>query len=151
MFRIGELAKRYGINADTLRFYEKHGLLAPSSRSDNGYRVYSAADEQKLAFILRAKAVGFSLGEITELLSIEVNKSQRVCSDVKDVVDDKLMQVNEKIAELERFRFSLQLLSDSCCGGSHSAEQCTILQALESCEPADFSQLAERHAPANPS
>lgn len=147
MFRIGELAKQHGINADTLRFYEKHGLLAPSARSDNGYRVYSGDDAQRLAFILRAKSVGFSLGEITELLSIEVNKSQRVCSDVKDVVDDKLMKVNEKIAELERFRFSLKLLSDGCCGGSHSAEHCTILQALESCDPADFSQLAaETHA-----
>ncbi|WP_037445459.1 Zn(2+)-responsive transcriptional regulator [Shewanella mangrovi] len=138
MFRIGELANRHGINTDTLRFYEKHGLLQPSARQDNGYRAYNQADDQRLAFILRAKSVGFSLGEIAELLSIEVDKANRVCSDVKELVDEKLVKVSEKIAELERFRQSLQILSDGCCGGPHSAEHCTILQALESFEPDDM-------------
>ncbi|QSX34028.1 Zn(2+)-responsive transcriptional regulator [Shewanella avicenniae] len=137
MYRIGELAQRHGVNNDTLRFYEKHGLLQPSARQENGYRAYSDADDRRLAFILRAKSVGFSLSEIAELLSIEVDKANRVCSDVKELVDDKLVKVSQKIIELERFRQSLQILSDGCCGGPHSAEHCTILQALESFEEND--------------
>lgn len=83
MYRIGELADLCEVKADTLRFYEKHGLLAPSSRTESGYRVYTEADAARLRFILRAKAVGFTLNEISELLSIELDKSNRVCADVK--------------------------------------------------------------------
>lgn len=132
MFRIGALAKQFEINADTLRFYEKQGLLVPSSVGDNGYRYYSPQDAQTLGFILRAKAVGFSLNEIKVLLSIEVDKANNECSDVKELVDDKLQQVTEKIEELRTFQRSLKRLSNACCGGHESAEDCTILQALES-------------------
>lgn len=153
MYRIGELAKTCGINTDTLRFYEKHGLLAPSKRTVSGYRVYSADDAARLQFILRAKAVGFSLSEIADLLSIELDKANWACSDVKTMVDDKLLQVKQRIAELERFRRSLQILSDTCCGGPASAEHCSILQALESCDVSRSEQLPDRethghrHAP----
>ncbi|RTR31336.1 Zn(2+)-responsive transcriptional regulator [Shewanella atlantica] len=132
MYRIGELAKLCEVKADTLRFYEKHGLLAPSSRSDSGYRLYNESDAERLRFILRAKAVGFTLAEITELLSIELDKSNWACADVKGLVDSKLAQVNEKISELNHFQVSLQRLSDACCGGPESAEHCSILEALES-------------------
>jgi MerR family Zn(II)-responsive transcriptional regulator of zntA len=132
MYRIGELAASCEIKADTLRFYEKHGLLTPSSRSDSGYRLYSEQDKAKLSFIIRAKAVGFTLNEIAELLSIEVDKSNRVCADVKGMVDLKLEQVQAKIKELSCFASSLQSLSNACCGGPESAEHCSILEALES-------------------
>ncbi|NRD75542.1 Zn(2+)-responsive transcriptional regulator [Shewanella sp. VB17] len=132
MYRIGELAKQSEVKADTLRFYEKHGLLAPSSRSDAGYRLYNEKDAERLRFILRAKAVGFTLAEIAELLSIELDKSNWACADVKGLVDVKLTQVNEKISELNYFKMSLQRLSDACCGGPESAEHCSILEALES-------------------
>jgi len=132
MYRIGELADVCEVKADTLRFYEKHGLLAPSSRTESGYRVYTEADAARLRFILRAKAVGFTLNEISELLSIELDKSNRVCADVKGMVDIKLAQVQAKIAELLHFQTSLQSLSDACCGGPRSAEHCSILEALES-------------------
>ncbi|NMH66938.1 Zn(2+)-responsive transcriptional regulator [Shewanella salipaludis] len=132
MYRIGELAKQCQVKADTLRFYEKHGLLAPSVRSDAGYRLYSNMDAARLRFILRAKAVGFSLNEIAELLSIELDKANWACADVKGMVDTKLVQVQLKLAELEHFRDSLQSLSEACCGGPESAEHCSILEALES-------------------
>ncbi|WP_244937022.1 Zn(2+)-responsive transcriptional regulator [Marinomonas communis] len=132
MFRIGELAKKFSINADTLRFYEKQGLLCPSSVAANGYRLYSEQEAKTLGFILRAKEVGFSLTEIKSLLSIEVDKANSECSDVKALVDDKLDQVTAKIQELQRFQRSLKRLSNACCGGHESAEDCTILQALES-------------------
>lgn len=132
VYRIGELAQANQIKTDTLRFYEKHGLLTPSSRSDAGYRLYSETDAQKLTFILRAKAMGFSLNEISDLLSIEVNKANRVCADVKAVVELKLNEVEAKITELIHFQTSLKKLSKACCGGPYSAENCSILEALES-------------------
>ncbi|MCW3172862.1 Zn(2+)-responsive transcriptional regulator [Shewanella subflava] len=132
MYRIGELASQCDIKADTLRFYEKHGLLAPSSRSESGYRLYTKEDASRLRFILRAKAVGFTLNEISELLSIELDKANWACADVKGMVDNKLGQVEAKIAELTQFANSLQSLSNACCGGPDSAEHCSILEALES-------------------
>ena len=132
MYRIGTLAQRYEVKADTLRFYDKCGLLTPSSRSESGYRIYTESDAERLRFILRAKAIGFSLTDIAELLSIELDKSNRACADVKEVVDIKLADVEAKIAELNYFRTSLQRLSDACSCGPESAEHCSILEALES-------------------
>ncbi len=131
MYRIGELAKICDVKADTLRFYEKHGLLAPQSRSESGYRLYSSQDLQKMQFILRAKAVGFSLKEIQELLSIRVESDTHTCFELKGIADSKLAQVEAKLKELELFRQSLQKLSNSCCGGMEAATHCSILEALE--------------------
>ncbi|WP_067217512.1 Zn(2+)-responsive transcriptional regulator [Marinomonas gallaica] len=142
MYRIGELAKQFDVNTDTLRYYEKEGLLVPSSVASNGYRMYSSADAKTLGVILRAKAIGFSLSDIKTLLSIEVDKANKECLDVKLVVDDKLDQVNAKIDELQTFQRSLKRLSDACCGGHESAQDCTILQALES---ESFTILSECH------
>ncbi len=134
MYKIGELAKRHQIKADTLRFYEKHGLLVPSQRSFAGYRYYNEYDEQKLVFILRAKKVGFSLQDIQQLLSIELDKENRVCSDSKAIVDKKLVQVEAQIKELMTFQSSLRELSASCCGGNEPATHCSILEALAAFE-----------------
>ncbi len=144
MYRIGEVAALFNVKADTLRFYEKHGLLAPSSRSDSGYRLYNDDDTAKLGFIIRAKAVGFSLNDIAELLSIELDKSNWACADVKGLVDSKLKQVQDKMAELAYFANSLGKLSDACCGGPESAEHCSILEALESTDK-ELNPKAEQH------
>jgi MerR family Zn(II)-responsive transcriptional regulator of zntA len=132
MYRIGELAKICDINNDTLRFYEKNALLTQSSRSESGNRLFTEKAKDTLQFILRAKGVGFTLADIRELLSIEVNKADNACADVKVLVDTKRYNVEKKIAELIRFQASLKRLSDACCGGAESAEHCTILEALES-------------------
>ncbi|MBY5992194.1 Zn(2+)-responsive transcriptional regulator [Ferrimonas balearica] len=131
MYRIGELAQRYEIKTDTLRYYEKHGLLAPSGRSDSGYRLYDEADEVKLRFILRAKGVGFTLAQIQELLMIDASRASWACQDVKAIVENKVVELERKMAELKQFRDSLQQLADACCGGPESAEHCSILDALE--------------------
>lgn len=131
MYRIGELAKHFGVKADTLRFYEKEGLFSPGLRSPSGYRLYTEEDKRRLHFILRCKRVGFSLKDIEELLSLRIGKSEAHCMEVKAVADGKLHQVEEKLAELEQFRRSLKQLSDACCGGMESAEHCSILEALD--------------------
>ena len=132
MYQIGELATLCKIKTDTLRFYDKQGLFVPSSRTESGYRLYTKKDAQRLRFILRAKAIGFTLVEISELLSIELHKSNKACADVKSLVDLKLADINEKIEQLNYFKSALQQLSSDCCGGLESAQDCSILEALES-------------------
>ncbi|GAM69658.1 transcriptional regulator [Vibrio sp. JCM 19236] len=134
MYKIGELAKLFAIKTDTLRFYEKHGLLAPNSRSDAGYRIYTHDDAERLRFILRAKKVGFSLTEIQDLLSIRIDRDSHSCNEAKDIVDLKLKHVEDKIRELQVFQASLSKLSTSCCGGEEPATHCSILEALDSAD-----------------
>ena len=136
MYRIGELAKACGVKADTLRFYEKNGLISPGIRNESGYRLYSEQDKRRLEFIIRAKSVGFSLADIGELLDLDTNKAKVTCQEVKAVADTKLAQVEQKIIELTRFRDNLRELSNICCGGPRSAEHCAILETLESGAPA---------------
>ena len=128
--RIGELAKLVQVSQDTLRFYEKHGLLAPSVRSQAGYRLYSQADLERVGFILSAKRVGFTLNEIHDLLGLEVTKDEKSCEDVKRFVDEKLDNLNERIVEMQHIKKTLKTLSDACCGGAEPATRCTILEAL---------------------
>ncbi len=128
--KIGELAKLAQVSQDTLRFYEKHGLLMPHLRTDAGYRLYSEADVQRVSFILSAKQVGFTLNEISELLALEVTKDEKSCEDVKCFVDAKIVTVQQRIREMRRIKQSLQSLSEACCGGAEPATHCTILEAL---------------------
>ena len=129
--KIGELAKLFmEVSQDTLRFYEKHGLLAPSLRSQAGYRLYSQADVISVGFILSAKRVGFTLNEIHDLLGLEVTKDDKSCEDVKRFVDEKLDNLNQRIGEMQRIKKTLKTLSDACCGGAEPATHCTILEAL---------------------
>ena len=128
--KIGELAKLMEVSQDTLRFYEKHGLLAPSLRSQAGYRLYSQADVERVGFILSAKRVGFTLNEIHDLLGLEVTKDDKSCEDVKRFVDEKLDNLNQRIGEMQRIKKTLKTLSDACCGGAEPATHCMILEAL---------------------
>ena len=138
--KIGDLVKQHGVSVDTIRFYEKQQLLTPSARSEAGYRLYNAADNQRLGFILRAKSVGFSLQQIRELLQIEDNKSQWQCSDVKDKVQHKMAEIAQQIAGLQRFYQALEQLDQACCGGTVSATECSILTALEQGQPVKTEQ-----------
>jgi len=131
MYRIGELAQKLSVSTDTLRYYEKHKLLSATSRADNGYRFYNEEALKIMQFIIRAKSIGFSLNEINDLLSIKIDKASHSCADVKSFTQHKLDQVNNKIAELDRFKGSLELLVDACCGGEEQATHCSILSALE--------------------
>lgn len=133
--KIGTLAQQFDVTVDTIRFYEKQGLLATAARSGAGYRQYSTSDVQRLSFILRAKAVGFSLQQIRELLAIEDNKSAWVCADVKDKVALKIQEIEQQRAELQRLQQALQQLHNACCGGTVSANACSILAALAQAEP----------------
>ncbi|WP_457634334.1 heavy metal-responsive transcriptional regulator, partial [Oceanithermus desulfurans] len=94
MLRIGELARAAGVSVDTLRFYERRGLLAPAARSEGGYRLYDEAALARLAFIQRAKALGFTLAEIGGVLGV-MEGGQPPCAHVRALLE-------EKLADLER-------------------------------------------------
>lgn len=131
MYKIGELAAKLSVTTDTLRYYEKHNLLVPCSRSDKGYRLYDKGNLRSMRFIISAKKCGFTLKDIQELLSIQVDKDSHSCFDVKLFTELKLQQVEEKLNELMTIRSSLQKLIAACCGGSESAIHCSILSTLE--------------------
>ena len=131
MLKISEIAERTGLSAHTLRFYEKHGLISASERSEAGYRLYSEADLRKAEFIRTARNIGFSLDDIAGLLSIRLDKSSHTCQEVTDITQRKLVEVNAKIKELTAMRKTLKTLLDSCCGGPEDATHCSIMEALD--------------------
>ena len=130
-FKIGELAKRVGVSVESIRFYESEGLMAAKSRTASGYRIYGESELQQLYFIVHAKRIGFSLKEIRRLLGLQIDKESHTCEEVKGYTGSKIAEVDAKIADLMRMRAALSNLYDACCGGSESAENCTILQTLE--------------------
>ena len=123
---IGTLARRAGVGVDTVRYYEKSGLLSPSARLASGYRRYSDAEVARLRFIRRAQALGFSLKQIAELLSLS---SRRDVASVKRSAMARLADVENRIAELQRVRSGLARLIKSCPGHGRAAD-CPILRAL---------------------
>ncbi len=131
MLKISELSARTGLSTHTLRFYEKHGLVSASVRSEAGYRYYSDTDVRRVEFVRTARHIGFSLNDISELLSIRLDKSRHSCQEVTDITETKLAEVNARIAELQSMQQTLQILLDSCCGGPENASHCSIMEALE--------------------
>lgn len=131
MLKISELGSRTGLSPHTIRFYEKQGLIEASERSESGYRYYSESDVRRAEFVRTARNIGFSLDDISQLLSIRVDKTAHSCQEVTDITRHKLDEVNERIAELQSMQNTLQILLDSCCGGPEKATHCSIMDALE--------------------
>jgi MerR family copper efflux transcriptional regulator len=123
---IGQLAKRGGVGIDTVRYYERNGLLTPHTRLASGYRRYGELELARLRFIRRAQALGFTLKEIKELLALS---AQRDVGRVKRSAQAKLKDVQSRIAALERMRDGLATLIDACPGHGRAAD-CPILRTL---------------------
>jgi DNA-binding transcriptional MerR regulator len=126
--KIGELAQRAGVGIDTVRYYEREGLLPPPQRLASGYRVYAQDDVLRLRFVRRAKALGFTLPEIRDLLTLSSHRDDDM-GGMKAAATAKLADVETKLAELARIRAGLELLVASCPGHGALA-QCPILNAL---------------------
>jgi len=125
---IGRLAQRAGVNIDTIRYYERNGLLPAPTRRPSGYREYAAGDVERLRFIRRAKELGFALAEIAELLSLTANRHSDMRS-VKRKAEERLTQIEFKIRELQRVRRGLQKLI-AACPGQGELGHCPIVTAL---------------------
>jgi len=126
--KIGELARRAEVGIDTVRYYERQGLLPAPERLASGYRRYDQSDVARLRFVRRAKALGFTLVEIRELLALSGRREDDM-GGLKAAAIEKLTDVEAKLAELTRIRNGLKTLVASCPG--HGAlDQCPILNAL---------------------
>ncbi len=123
---IGQLAKRGGVGIDTVRYYERNGLLAPRTRLASGYRRYGELELARLRFIRRAQGLGFTLREVKELLALSAQHDVRR---VKRSAEAKLVDVEARIAALERVRDGLAKLIAACPGHGRAAD-CPILKAL---------------------
>jgi len=126
---IGKLAERGGVNLETVRYYEREGLMPPPARTASGHRSYSAGAVRRLRFIRRTKELGFSLSEIKELLDLRRDPDQ-ICTDVVRQVENKTREVEAKIAHLKAIRRALLRLKGSCEGDCHISE-CPILETLD--------------------
>lgn len=123
---IGQLAKHGGVRIDTVRYYERNGLLTPSARLTSGYRRYGQNELSRLRFIRRAQQLGFSLKEIQSLLGLS---AQRNVAQVKRTAQAKLADVEARIADLQRVRRGLAQMVEACPGHGKATE-CPILRAL---------------------
>jgi len=126
---IGEVAKKCGISVETLRFYERKSLIVPDSRSEGGYRQYSEQAIQRVNFIQHAKAVGFSLKEIADLLNLRESPNS-TCADIKQRAMQKVEDIDLRIKALEEMRRALSDLSTRCQSSSDIGE-CPILEAFD--------------------
>jgi len=125
---IGQLAREAGVPIDTVRYYERQQLLPTAARSAGGYRIFGEQDLRRLRFIRRAKALGFSLEEIAELLTLSDRHQQDMAS-VRDTAQARLLDIEQRMAELQRMHAALSQLVDACPGHG-DLEQCPILAAL---------------------
>ena len=124
---IGRLARASGVGVETIRFYEREGLLAPPPRTAAGYRQYDSDAIERLGFIRRAKRLGFSLEEIRELLDLAEAHGER--ARVKSLAEHKLAEIERRIEELRRMRKALAELTRQCSGHG-PVEGCPIIEAL---------------------
>ena len=125
---IGQVARQTGVSVETIRYYEKEGLINEPERSPSGYRQYQEETIKRVLFIQRAKEVGFTLKEISDLLLIQSKPDAR-CGDLLNKATLKVAQIEEKIHELQRMKQSLQQLTEECMSDS-GLEDCPILDAL---------------------
>jgi Zn(II)-responsive transcriptional regulator len=126
----GEVADKADVNPETLRYYERKGLIPKPPRSDGGFRLYDESYVDRLRFIQRAKDLGFTLAEIKDLLDLRVGE-EATCRDVKAQAEDKLDEVETKIRDLKRIREALSTLAAACDGGQGPTSDCPILDAME--------------------
>lgn len=126
---ISRLAREVGVNLETVRYYERLGLLPRPPRSSSGYRLFPAEATRRLRFIRRAQELGFSLGEIRALLSLRVAPTAR-SADVRNRAESKIADIEAKIRSLESMKKTLRNLTKTCTGCG-PIRDCPILESLD--------------------
>jgi MerR family Zn(II)-responsive transcriptional regulator of zntA len=130
MLTIGKVAERTHVTADSLRYYEREGLIRPATKSDAGYRLYTEEAIRRVEFIKQAQQCGFSLAEIRELLELR-GTDRACCDDIYRVSVEKKRQLERKIQALNAMSQALARLIDLCSHDRKSLDECPILGALE--------------------
>ncbi|MBY0500459.1 MAG: MerR family transcriptional regulator [Alphaproteobacteria bacterium] len=127
-YSIGKLAKTLNLHTDTIRYYERLGLVEMPLRLSNGYRCYSKESEKRFLFIQHVKAMGFTLKEIKEMLDI-THPSKERCDNIKVQAREKIDAINKKILELKKLKKILEEMVLNCEKSSNNT--CPILSAIE--------------------
>jgi Hg(II)-responsive transcriptional regulator len=127
--RTGQVAAEAGVNVQTLRYYERRGLLAQPSRQESGYRVYGPDAVRTVRFIKRAQELGFSLGDAEALLDLAAGGPES-CEAARELADQKIADLDRRIADLQAMRDSLRRLAATCLRPPDDRE-CPLLGALE--------------------
>jgi MerR family mercuric resistance operon transcriptional regulator len=125
--RISEAATTSGCHLETIRYYERVGLMPRPARTGSGYHSYTPADVERLRFISRGRELGFSLEEIRSLLRLNDDPSLK-CGDVDELARGHLTDIRQRIEELQRIAHELERVIAQCAGGERG--ECTILEAL---------------------
>ena len=126
--KIGELAKKAAVNAQTIRYYEREGILPePRRRYDSGYREYDEEALQRLLFIKQAKTAGLKLSDISQLLDMELLPDE-ACSGVQTLLNDRINELDAKVRELRTFSKSLKRLRQAC--ETSDDGRCAVLEEL---------------------
>lgn len=128
MLRSGEVSKLCSVNKETLRFYERKGLIPEPERTDAGYRLYPEDTVKRLMFIKRMQELGFTLSEIDKLLEV-VDKDDIICADMYEFVVEKLEDVEQKIRDLQRIEGMLNHLKNRC-PDEKAIHECPIIETL---------------------
>jgi len=151
--KIGDLAKAANTPVETIRYYEREGLLPAPARTEGNYRIYGEDHAQRLGFVRRCRSLDMTLDEIRSLLKFR-DAPQEDCGEVNQLLDDHIGHVAARIAELRTLEKQLKALRQQC-GGADSAQPCGIIQELDAValEAEGFGQHAGHvhgalHAPA---
>lgn len=123
----GKLAQSTGCNLETIRYYEKIGLLHEPGRTESGHRVYSLDDQRRLKFILRSRELGFSIEELRGLLGL-VDSDNYTCRQVLDVTTRHIADIKSKISDLRKLERTLSAMSSQCGGGE--VPDCPVINSL---------------------
>lgn len=129
MLTIGKLASLAGTTPNTLRYYEREGLIPLASKGDNGYRLYPQDAARRVHFIRQAQQCGFTLADIRELLMLP-QQASACCSDVRKLTIEKKLALEAKIRLMKAMSAELDELINNCVDVTHPIDECTILNAL---------------------
>jgi DNA-binding transcriptional MerR regulator len=130
MFTIGKVAERAQVSADSIRFYEREGLISPAKKSESGYRLYTEEAIRRLGFIKHAQQCGFSLSEIRELLELRSDENS-CCEDIYQVAIEKKLHLENKIRAFQAMSRALSGLIEMCSHDKRPVDECPIVGALE--------------------
>ena len=127
MVTIGKLSKRTGCNIETIRYYERIGILLKPMRSEGGTRLYSEEQIKRLVFVCRSRELGFSLEEVRTLLRL-VDGKKTTCQEIKTVTEGHIHDIEKKITDLKILQKTLKKISSQCSGGF--VPDCPIIDTL---------------------
>lgn len=143
-YRIGDLARRTGTPVDTIRYYERQGVLPAPARSEGNFRLYEAGHEQRLRLIRRCRSLDMTLDEIRLLLRA-MSEEGADCGPVNELLDEHIAHVRARIRELQALMRELQGMREQCIGDSR-LPHCPIIQSLEAARPSKPGPMREAAA-----